>query len=344
MKLFTFTTLLILFYSLSAYTQNPDEFKVLFYNVENLFDPYDDSLKNDEEFLPDGDRYWTKNKYYDKLNKIYKVITAVGQWNMPAIIGLSEIENKKVLNHLVQNTPLVKFEYQIIHKESPDKRGIDVGMLFRPELFRPINTDFMEVIFPDNPNSKTRDILYVKGVANELDTLHVFINHWPSRWGGQLETEDKRMFVASLLKSKIDSILHANINSNIIITGDFNDYPNNKSLKKVLAASTEELNSVKKDQLYNLSAHIMKTKKFGSHKYQGEWGVLDQFIVSGNLLDIDSKVNTSVNNTYIFQADFLLEQDEAYFGYKPYRTFIGYRYNGGFSDHLPTYLVLNFNE
>ncbi len=175
-----------------------DSYKIMFYNVENLFDTYDDSLINDEEFLPEGDRFWNNHKYYSKLNNIYKVIVAVGGWQPPAIIGLCEIENRTVLNDLVNNTPLVKFEYQIIHKESPDRRGIDVGLLYRKELFQPISYEAIPINFPNNPESKTRDILYVKGIAEKSDTLNIFINHWPSRWGGQLESEDRRLFVASV--------------------------------------------------------------------------------------------------------------------------------------------------
>lgn len=315
----------------------------MFYNVENLFDTFDDSLKNDEEFLPEGNRFWSNRKYYTKLNQIYKVIIAIGEWNPPAIIGLCEIENRKVIEDLVNNTPLVKFEYQIVHKESPDRRGIDVGLLYRKELFQPLYYEAIPINFPDNPESKTRDILFVKGITNKSDTLNIFINHWPSRWGGQLESEDRRLFVASVLKAKVDSVFMLNPQSNIIITGDFNDYPDNKSLNNVLNA-TQEYNQITDNQLYNLSSHLYKTKNIGSNKYQGEWGVLDQFIVSGHLLNTENKVFTSLNDIHIFNADFLLEPDDGFFGYKPNRTFIGYKYNGGFSDHLPTYLILNFNK
>lgn len=315
----------------------------MFYNVENLFDTYNDSLTNDEEFLPEGVRYWDNYKYYNKINNIYKVIAAVGEWNLPAVIGLCEIENKKVLNDIVNNTPLVKYEYKIIHKNSPDRRGIDVGLLYRQDLFNPIGKEFIPINFPQNPESKTRDILYVKGVASETDTLHIFVNHWPSRWGGQLESEDRRLLVASVLKSKVDSVFNINTHANIIITGDFNDYPENKSLKDVLDAKLS-YDQISEGNLYNLSHNLAKSQNIGTHKYQGEWGVLDQFIVSGNLLNPNNKIYTQVGDVNIFNADFLLEQDESNFGFMPKRTFIGYKYNGGFSDHLPTYLILNFND
>jgi len=333
----TFTTYL-------TYSQDvADSYKIMFYNVENLFDTQDDPLINDEEFLPTGDRFWNNHKYYSKLENIYKVIVAVGGWNPPAIIGLCEIENRKVIEDLVSNTPLVKFNYQIVHKESPDRRGIDVGLLYRKELFTPLCYEAIPINFPNNPESKTRDILYVKGITNNSDTLNIFINHWPSRWGGQLESEGRRVFVASVLKEKVDSIFNSNPRSNIIITGDFNDYPDNKSLNEVLAAS-QNLDHINENQLYNLSSYLYKTKNIGTHKYQGEWGVLDQVIVSGNILNKSNSVFTSTDDIHIFNADFLLESDNSHFGFMPKRTFIGFKYNGGFSDHLPTYLILNFNK
>ncbi|MCD4834771.1 MAG: hypothetical protein K8R31_13315 [Bacteroidales bacterium] len=343
MKEFTFIIIFSIIFNSGYSQQNIDSYKIMFYNVENFFDTFDDSLKNDEEFLPEGNRFWNNHKYYTKLNQIYKVIIAIGGWNPPAIIGLSEIENRKVIEDLVNNTPLVKFEYKIVHKESPDRRGIDVGLLYRKELFHPLYYEAIPINFPDNPESKTRDILYVKGIAKNSDTLSIFINHWPSRWGGQLESEDRRLFVASVLKAKVDSIFKSNSQSNIIITGDFNDYPHNKSINKVLNAS-QEFDQIIDNELYNLSSFLYKSKNVGTYKYQGEWGVLDQFIVSGNLLVKENKVFTSLDDIYIFDADFLLEPDEGYFGYKPNRTFIGYKYNGGYSDHLPTYLILHFNK
>ncbi|MCK5028547.1 MAG: hypothetical protein KAR57_02865 [Bacteroidales bacterium] len=328
----------------SVFSQDiADSYKIMFYNVENLFDTYNDSLINDEEFLPTGDRFWNNHKYYSKLNNIYKVIVAVGGWNPPAIIGLCEIENRKVIEDLVSNTPLIKFNYQIVHKESPDRRGIDVGLLYRKELFTPLSYEAIPINFPNNPDSKTRDILYVKGITNNSDTLNIFINHWPSRWGGQLESEGRRVFVASVLKEKVDSIFKSNPESNVIITGDFNDYPDNKSLHEILAAS-QNLDQIVENQLYNLSSFLYKTKNIGTYKYQGEWGVLDQFIVSGNILNKGNSVFTSTEDIHIFNADFLLEPDQSHFGFKPKRTFIGFKYNGGFSDHLPTYLILNFNK
>ena len=342
-----FIFIFVLLLNLNSISQNnsipiENSFKIMFYNCENLFDTNNDSLINDEEFLPEGERFWTKNKYYNKIRNTYKVIMAVGGWNPPAIIGLCEIENRKVLKDIVNSTPLVKFEYQIIHKDSPDRRGIDVGFLYRNELFKPIRHEFIPINYPDQPDNKTRDILYVKGMAKDSDTIHIFINHWPSRWGGQLESEDRRLFVASVLRAKVDSIIESNSMAKIIITGDFNDYPKNTSIYKILGAKTE-FSQINNSELYNLSSNLEK-QNIGSHKYQGEWGILDQFIVSGSLLDKDEKVFTTINYVHIFNEDFLLEPDDGYFGFRPKRTFSGYTYIGGFSDHLPVYLILNFNK
>ncbi|MDA3954456.1 MAG: hypothetical protein PF485_12480 [Bacteroidales bacterium] len=343
MKNFLITILLTIIVHSGQSQNQHDSYKIMFYNVENLFDTFDDSLINDEEFLPKGDRYWNTYKYYSKLNNIYKVIVAVGEWNSPAIIGICEIENKKVISDLVNNTPLVKFEYKIIHEESPDHRGIDVALLYRDKLFTPLKYKAIPINFPGNIESRTRDILYVKGVVKNTDTLDVFVNHWPSRWGGQLESEDRRIYVASVLKAKVDSIFKSNPKSNIVIMGDFNDYPENKSIKNILDAK-QEFSQITGNALYNLSSTISKTNNIGTYKYQGEWGILDQFIISGNLLNKRNKMFTSIDDIHIFSPDFLLETDKAFFGYKPNRTFVGYKYNGGYSDHLPTYLILNFNK
>ncbi len=183
---------LITVFTVTNVTCQESHFRVMFYNVENLFDTKDDSLTSDEEFLPDGDRHWNTNKFYKKLNNIYKVILGVGEWNPPAIVALCEIENRFVLNQLVYQTPLKKFDYKVVHFESPDRRGIDVAMLYRKELFH-VDTAFpIQINFPFDENSKTRDILYVKGSFDKKDTIHFFINHWPSRYGGYMQTKPKR--------------------------------------------------------------------------------------------------------------------------------------------------------
>lgn len=318
------------------------DFRIMFYNVENLFDTFDDTLKNDNEFLPNQKKFWTWQKYQTKLNHIYKVIVAVGGWSPPEIVGLCEVENYFVLKQLLEETPLSKVNYGIIHKNSPDMRGIDVALLYQKDKFRPIYYRAIPINFKKK-NRKTRDILYVKGVANSKDTLHVFINHWPSRWGGQLKSEPKRIFVASVLRNTVDSIYQTNSNANIIITGDFNDTPENKSINSTLDAKVD-FSNIHNNQLYNLSSNWLVEEEIGTLKYRDEWSVFDQMIISGAMLNPTNGKLLDKDDAHLFKADFLFEQDEKFLGVKPYRTYHGYRYHGGFSDHLPIYLDLKFRN
>lgn len=310
----------------------------MFYNVENLFDTDDDPGIFDEEFTPAGARYWTEYKYSQKLNNIFKVIVAVGEWDLPPVIGLAEVENRKVLEDLIDRTPLYKAGYEIIHYDSPDQRGIDVAFLYRKEYFTPVAYNPISVKWPSNiGRGTTRDILYVSGITSFTDTLHFFINHWPSRVGGQIETEDKRIYIAKLLRNHVDSLFMINPENKIIIMGDLNDYPQDRSVKEVLEAESR-FKEIIPDKLYNLSYYLQEEKNEGTYKYNGQWGILDQIIVSGSLLDTSRPTYTTVNNSYVFSADFLLEKDEKYTGKCLKRTYIGYKYHGGYSDHLPTYL------
>lgn len=310
--------------------------KVMFYNVENLFDVYDDPLTLDNDFLPGGSYHWTYSRFNKKINNIYKVIMAAGQWHVPDIIGLAEIENRYVLKKLVENTPLSKFNYAIVHENSPDIRGIDVALLYRPENFRLLHYRSHQIIFEKNRNIKTRDILHVEGIADE-DTLHVFINHWPSRRGGTAASEHKRVFVAGILKGIIDSLYRAYQHPKIVITGDFNDDPDNKSIADILNAQHAESNQ-EENQLYNLSIAPCQ-EKLGTLKYHDEWNCFDQMIVSSALLD-GKDWDIPAKQMEIFTGDFIFVDDDRYGGDKPFRTYIGRRYQGGFSDHLPVLIKL----
>jgi predicted extracellular nuclease len=318
---------------------NRGDVRIMFYNVENYFDTIDNPLTKDEEFTPDGNRYWTPYKYFAKAKKIYKVIATLGKWNPPEIIGLCEIENKEVLKEIAYKTPLIKFEYGIVHKDSPDWRGIDVGMLYNKKKVTIIKKHFININFPFDPEKTTRDILHATCRISQ-DTLHIFINHWPSRYGGRLQSEPKRMYVATLLKKTIDSIQMANPRAKIVVMGDFNDEPENESITKGLRV-VNDLNKIEPNKLYNLSSLIQQKSNEGSYKYKGNWNILDQIIVNGNLLVINKGLSTSPENANIFSEEFLLEEDKQHFGYKPFRTYLGYRYNKGYSDHLPIYLDLN---
>lgn len=314
--------------------------RIMFYNVENLFDTENDSLINDDEFLPDGARFWNYKRYWDKLQHISSVVTAVGGWNPPDLIGLCELENRKVLEDLCVKSSLSALKYKFIHKESPDARGIDVALLYQPNTFKPLLYRAIRIYFPFSPASTTRDILYVKGLTKNSDTLHVFINHWPSRYGGQLESERNRIVAAKTLRITIDSIFRTQSSSKIVIMGDLNDYPNNISITEFLRARGS-FDLIQDNELYNLSVYLQQNQDIGSHKFEGEWGILDQIIVSGTLLNANRGLATKKENAHIFSADFLLEDDEIYSGKKNFRTYVGFKYHGGYSDHLPVFLDLD---
>jgi len=322
------------------FNQERGYFRIMSYNLENYYDPFNDSLTNDDEFTPDGMRHWTWDKYKDKQFKIYKVMAALGGWELPEIVGLYEVENEFVLRDLLKSTPLKFRNYEIVHKESPDLRGIDVAMLYRADKFILISKQFIKVVLPSDTARKTRDILYVKGHTKDFDTLNIFVNHWPSRYGGRSESEINRQNAAKILRQKVDSIFYSNALSNVIIIGDFNDEPEDVSIVDVLKAG-HNFENIAPGQLYNLAWYMKEKKGMGSLKFQGEWGLIDQIIVSSSLLMKTNSIYTTVEDAKVFNADFLTVPDDAYVGYKPFRMFIGMKYNGGYSDHYPIFFDLN---
>jgi Endonuclease/Exonuclease/phosphatase family len=327
---------LLLNLSLStAYSQNvvPHNEKVMFYNVENLFDTYDDSLTDDNDFLPDGLMRWNLKRYNKKINSLFKTIIAAGEWDPPALVGFCEIENRKVLEDLIYGTNLSKFNYSIIHEESPDRRGIDVCLIYRNKLADLISYKYWipEELKKNDFNS--RSVLYIK-MAIGSDTLHFIVNHWPSRRGGVLAGEDKRQEVSSMVKIKVDSIFNYNAKSaRIILLGDFNCTPEDQIIRSLTYSSDSDR------VLINLSGSI-KAKDSGTYRYMGRWEMIDQVIVSKGLLDCKKGLYTDANSVQILRADFLLKKDSKYPGFSPFSTYSGYKYQGGFSDHLPVILDL----
>lgn len=334
-KLISILCLLILSFITAAQLPERQLFKVICYNVENYFDIVDDSLTNDKEFLPNGMRGWTYAKYQQKQANIAKVITAIGGWDAPALVGLCEIESRKGLVDLTRYSGLKSLKYKFLHHESPDARGVDVALLYQPEQFKPFHDEAIGIHFPFAPSAKTRDILFASGVVPSGDTLHVFVCHFPSRLGGALESEDKRLYVATVLRAKVDSLFKATMQPNVLIMGDFNDYPTNKSILELLAArAVDTIPSTEK--LYNLMFRLHLSGK-GTNKHNGEWGALDQMIVSGALLDLHQNFHLEEKDAVIFDADFLLEDDPVFLGKQTFRTYIGMKYHQGFSDHLPIF-------
>jgi len=325
-----------------ASDQNPF-YRFMFYNVENLFDTINDPNTNDEQFTPEGEYKWSSQRYLTKLTRIGAVIRDLGGDTLPALIGLCEVENRQVLDDLLQHNNLDEVGYRIIHRESPDYRGIDVALLYRDPWFKPLTYRFYPVWFPFDTATRTREVLYVKGMLAGLDTLHLFINHWPSRSGGELASRPKRVFVAELIKSKIDSILRAVPESNVILTGDLNDEPFDLSIVSGLNALSN-FNNPQSDQLYALTADVARASDVGSYKYRGNWNYLDQFIVSGGLLDTTRTIYCRPSDYVVYHPDYLEEDDKDYFGKRPFRMYLGPVYHNGYSDHFPVFLNLRYRN
>jgi predicted extracellular nuclease len=319
-------------------TTESSTFRVMFYNTENFFDIEDDPVTDDAVFLPEGSMKWNAYKYNDKLQKIAKVIVAVGGEQGNGLVGMCEIENRKVLSDLVRYTPLAAGGgYEIIHKDSRDPRGIDVALLYKKSYFRLLFFDFYE-FGSSGDSSKSRDILYAKGIVKNIDTLHVFVNHWPSRRGGQEGSENRRTISARILKHHVDSILRINKDAKIVIMGDFNDEPIDKSIHEVLQA--QDSADLKPGGLFNFM-YAYKMKGMGSYKYQSEWNMLDQIICSYAMVGQKGLLYAGYRDAHIFSSDWMMTDDIKFPGKKPFRTFQGPKYLGGYSDHLPVYLDIH---
>lgn len=299
---------------------------ILFYNLENLFDTADDTTTSDNDFLPQSQRQWTPARYYHKLDQTYKAVSACGGWDAPAIIGVCEAENRFVLNGLVLKTEFSKMGYKIAHFESADVRGIDAAMLYNPKQFKLISAVPLRPFIAKN--TKTRDILYCKGLWGK-DTLHVFVNHWPSRRGGQAKSDWKRLVAAKLLKHSIDSVQQRNPHALIVAMGDFND--------ELLSQSIQLLIAGKEGKPAPMSPlPISKTSAPGSLKFRNHWYVYDHIIVSASMLKYVGGGEMNICNEPMLQ-----EADGKNLGTRPLRTYAGLRYVGGFSDHLPVFIRID---
>ena len=242
------------------------------------------------------------------------------------------------MERLRKDTPLNSVPYKIIHKESPDSRGIDVALLYNTEEFYPLEYDYYPLTDKKGKIRKSREILYVSGIVGGIDTLHVFVNHWPSRYSGIMETRGFRNEAALLLREKIDALFSINEKAKIVVFGDFNDQPKDESMVKYLQTKVV-VNTVSNSELYNLSGAWLNSD-YGTLKYQSQWFVFDQIIVSGGLLKANKGIYTKQEWASICNLSFLLERDEKYGGEKLSRTYVGYKYNGGFSDHFPVVLKI----
>ena len=314
-------------------------FRVMFYNVENLFDCRHDSLKEDREFLPGGEKKWTPSRYWRKLDALSKVVAAVGEERLPDLVGLCEVENDYCLKSLTRYSPLREVGYKYVMTSSPDERGIDVALLYQPVSFRLLASQKIRIPSDSLGMRPTRDVLYVSGRVVSGDTLDVFVCHLPSRVGGAKKTDPYRLWVARRIRQAADSVMAERQNPRLIIMGDFNDYPDGKSLQEGLRVSALS----EKPQLCALY-NLMDNQQGGTYRYKGEWGVLDQMVVNGALLQPDARTRTSKEKVSILRFPFLLEEDNVYGGDTPFRTYKGMRYHGGYSDHLPVLLELIVEE
>lgn len=284
-----------------------DSLTIISYNVENLFDYKHDTLKNDYSFLPEGDRHWNYQRYQTKLDRIAQVLVNISGWESAALVGLCEVENVHCLQDLCYR--LRRFHYKYIHYESDDERGIDVALLYDSTKVQILNSIALKVPLKDDA---TRDILYVKALLNSNDTLHTMVCHLPSMLNGGATTDWKRQTAKQVIQQQIDSILQHNPDANILVMGDMNSEP------------MDDLQGMN-----NTMLTIAKANQ-GTHKYQGLWSCLDQFYISDAL--------SKHTKATIFAPDWLLEKDAKYLDYQPKRTYMGYRYHDGYSDHLPIVL------
>lgn len=301
--------LIMLFHIECGFLFAQDSLTIISYNVENLFDCQHDTLRNDFSFLPDGDYHWTYHKYQTKLDHIAQVVVNIAGWESAALVGLCEVENASCLRDLCYR--LKRFHYKYVHYDSADERGVDVALLYDSTKVKVLNSKPLCV---DLGKDKTRDILYLSALTHEQDTLHVMVCHLPSKLGGSAASEWKRKAAKQVIHQQVDSILQVDPKAKIVVMGDMNSDPQNDL-----------------SHLENLMTDAKRVGQ-GTHKYQGIWSCIDQFYVSPSLIPHA--------RASIFSPEWLLEEDPKYLDYQPKRTYIGYRYHGGYSDHLPIVLKI----
>ena len=312
-----------------------EDLRVVSYNVENLFHPKHDTVcidsttfieKDDYEWTPDGERRWSYTRYYRKVENIARVLTNIGEWDGVDIVGLQEVENALCLKRLCYT--LRPGEYDFVHYESPDPRGIDVALIYKKSRVDTLNSKPLPIPSPQGRESReeklvTRDILYVCVRVDKRDTLHLFVCHLPSQRGGAAESEWKRTAVKEILQRSIDSVYALHSAAKIIVMGDMNSEPK------------EDLDGLRNRMV--VESQKSKVESHGTHKYQGRWSCLDQFYTSPAL--------DSLSRAEIYNAAWIQEPDEKYLDLKPKRTYNGFRYQkDGFSDHLPILLKLKIKN
>lgn len=323
---------------LQVHAQEYVPFCVGFYNVENLFDTEDDPEINDEEYMPDSDKRWNAERYQAKLTSLAQVISEMGTEIHPMgmqILGLSEVENRGVIEDLIATPALAPRNYDIVHYNSPDKRGIDVALIYQPEFFKVYNTKSYELTIPGRDDFFSRDQLLVSGVADG-DTIHVIVAHWPSRSGGEKRSQPARIEAGKLGRHIVDSLLTENANARIVYMGDLNDDPVNASVKRFLKSDGRKEAAVG-DMLYNPMVDLYN-KGIGTLAWRDSWNLFDQTVLSPGLVSGDGG-RYRYFGAKVFNKPYLCQQDGNFAGY-PFRTYVGNNYRGGYSDHFPVYVIL----
>lgn len=332
-----FAFLLLFVVSAMAQEKRYEVYSVGFYNLENLFDTIHDKGKNDYEFLPDGTNKWGTLKYTNKQKNMATVLNEMGTDLLPvgmAAVGVSEIENSRVLEDLVKHEVLAPRGWDYIHIEGPDKRGVDCALLYNPKLFKPVNSKLAPYTTEDNDTTyKTRGFLIVSGnMGGEL--VHIIVNHWPSRYA----KSPARERAGTLVRQLKDSIMAEMPDTKVLIMGDMNDDPDNKSMADCLGALREKSEIKAGSDLYNPWWNILRKKGAGTLKYKGKWNLFDQIVLSGNLIGAD-RSTLKLYKTEIFSRNYLFQQEGRYKG-NTKRTHAGGVWLNGYSDHLPVIVYL----
>jgi len=309
--------------------ENSKIFTIAFYNIENLFDIENDPYTNDDDFLPTSAKRWTYKRYQNKLRKLGSVISQIGEnesGSSPAIVGLAEVENNNVLTDLIHSEHLKDLGYNFVHFDSLDERGIDVALIYKEEFFNVENSETFSVYLQTEFGDRdyTRDILLVQGKLNNED-VHIIVNHWSSRREGEKETEHKRLAAAKVVNNVISRLKKEQTNAKIIVMGDFNDNPDNESIKLLENES----------QLYNPFSTLLSYNK-GSLNHDFQWNMFDQILISGNFFDPNG-IKLKYVKAEVFNSKFLTQYHGKFKG-QPFRTYVGKKYKGGYSDHFPVFV------
>ena len=341
-KLFLPILFLLLVITVS-FAQKP--IKIVFYNVENLFDTINDPEIRDDEFTPQGPKKWNTAKYKKKLSNLERVFYDIASIDkdFPVAIGLAEIENRNVLEDIVTCPKLAPANYRIVHYDSPDARGVDVAMLYRPDIFKLQGSEAVKTVIPERPTFKTRDILTAWGTIDG-EPVYFMVIHWPSRLGGKEQSEYLRVAVAKQMHAIADSVMRADDDTRVIIMGDFNDDPTDKSMAQALGAKGR-IKDLKEGDLFNPFTEMLKAG-YGTLAYGDAWNIFDNIIVSANMvLDDDGllleKAPKAKFYGNIFKQSYMVQKEGQYKGY-PLRTYIGNNFQGGFSDHFPVYINIKY--